>query len=94
MVQLAHLIGRHAKRDDDLGERMALFQALEHERGELALRQLARANRGLLDAARCVLLGCVGRGEPLDVLGTRGDAYRAYQRRVSRFLPLPPKRDA
>ena len=27
-------------------------------------------------------------------LRTRGDAYRAYQRRVSRFLPLPPKRDA
>jgi steroid 5-alpha reductase family enzyme len=27
-------------------------------------------------------------------LKTRGDAYRAYQRRVSRFVPLPPKRDA
>jgi steroid 5-alpha reductase family enzyme len=25
---------------------------------------------------------------------SKGDAYRAYQRRVSRFVPLPPKRDA
>jgi steroid 5-alpha reductase family enzyme len=25
---------------------------------------------------------------------SKGDAYRAYQRRVSRFIPLPPKRDA
>ncbi len=23
---------------------------------------------------------------------SRGDAYRAYQKRVSRFVPLPPKR--
>ncbi len=27
-------------------------------------------------------------------LKTKGDAYRAYQRRVSRFVPWPPKRDA
>jgi steroid 5-alpha reductase family enzyme len=27
-------------------------------------------------------------------LRSKGDAYRAYQRRVSRFIPLPPKRDA
>ena len=25
---------------------------------------------------------------------SKGDAYRAYQRRVSRFVPRPPKRDA
>jgi steroid 5-alpha reductase family enzyme len=25
-------------------------------------------------------------------LKTRGDAYRAYQRRVSRFVPWPPRR--
>ena len=27
-------------------------------------------------------------------LRSKGDAYRAYQARVSRFVPLPPKRDA
>ena len=27
-------------------------------------------------------------------LQSKGDAYRAYQRRVSRFVPWPPKRDA
>jgi len=25
---------------------------------------------------------------------SKGDAYRAYQRRVSRLVPWPPKRDA
>jgi steroid 5-alpha reductase family enzyme len=25
-------------------------------------------------------------------LRSKGDAYRAYQARVSRFIPLPPKR--
>jgi steroid 5-alpha reductase family enzyme len=25
-------------------------------------------------------------------LRSKGDAYRAYQQRVSRFVPLPPKR--
>lgn len=27
-------------------------------------------------------------------LESKGDAYRAYQRRVSRFVPWPPRRDA
>jgi steroid 5-alpha reductase family enzyme len=29
-----------------------------------------------------------------EMLRSRGDAYRAYQRRVSRFLPLPPRASA
>jgi len=28
------------------------------------------------------------------MLESRGDAYRAYQRRTSVFVPLPPKDDA
>lgn len=40
VVQLAHVVGRHAESDHDLGERVALLQALEHERGELSLGQL------------------------------------------------------
>jgi steroid 5-alpha reductase family enzyme len=27
-----------------------------------------------------------------NALRSKGDAYRAYQARVSRFVPLPPKR--
>ena len=30
----------------------------------------------------------------MQAIRSKGDAYRAYQRRVSRFVPLPPKRDA
>jgi len=36
-------------------------------------------------------------GVPLleaEMLRTRGEAYRAYQRRVSRFIPLPPRKSA
>jgi steroid 5-alpha reductase family enzyme len=30
----------------------------------------------------------------MQAIRSKGDAYRAYQRRVSRFVPWPPKRDA
>jgi steroid 5-alpha reductase family enzyme len=30
----------------------------------------------------------------MQAIRSKGDAYREYQRRVSRFVPLPPKRDA
>jgi hypothetical protein len=39
-VQLAHDVGRHADADDDLRERLALLEALEHLRCDLPLRSL------------------------------------------------------
>src|SRR3712207_8601840 len=43
--------------DHDLGERVTLFQALEHERRELAFRHLRSTHDGLLRVSRRALLG-------------------------------------
>jgi hypothetical protein len=45
-VQLAHDVGRHADADDDLRERLALLEALEHLRGDLSFRSLHFVCRG------------------------------------------------
>lgn len=55
MIEVAHVLGRDAQRDHDLRERVALLEALEHARRELALRHLRRAHHGLLRVARRAL---------------------------------------
>ena len=67
MIQVAHVLGRDAQRDHDLGERVALLQPLEHERRELALRHLRCAHHGLLRVARRALLRLQLLRESLDI---------------------------
>lgn len=66
----------------------------------LAVYGLAFAPHGLIAllGQAIILVSILGvTGIPpteAQAIRSKGDSYRAYQRRVSRFVPLPPKRDA